>query len=455
MKIIPDQKTTLDLQIIDLTEEGEGVGKKDGFTWFVKGGLPGDQVKCHVTKVNKSFGKAEAIKLLKASEDRVEAPCSYYSVCGGCQIQDLSYEAQLKFKKDTVMNTLMRIGGFEKPIVRDVLSMKEPYRYRNKGAYAVVATKEGPVIGLYEKNSHRIVPVADCLIQNESHKAILEAFKSYMVSFNVPAYNSKAKEGLVRHLVIRQSDATGEIMVIVVTAKRKLPMTDKMVGLLMGAVPQITSVVQNIQPENTSEILGEACKYLYGNEFIEDHMGALKFQISPLSFFQVNSKQAKRLYDSALNAADLSGDEVVFDLYSGTGTLSLFLAQKAKKVYGVELSSHAVEDARKNAAVNDVGNVEFILGLSEIEVPKLYASGVTADVVVVDPPRVGCEDSVIECIKEMNPKKIVYVSCKPSTMARDMKKLCSEEAYSLSWVQPVDLFGHTTGVECVALLERL
>lgn len=454
MKIIDDKKTTFDLEIIDLTEEGDGVGKRDGFTWFVRGGLPGDKVKCHVNKVNKHFGKADAVALIKPSKDRVAPECIYFDRCGGCQIQDMAYDAQLRHKKDMVYNVLRRIGGFEAPCVRDTMGMKDPYRFRNKGAYAVRSISGEVALGFYEKQSHRLVSVEDCIVQKENHKSILKAFKAYMSAFNIMPYNARSREGLVKHLVIKQSESTGEIMVIVVTSKRKLTMTDKMVTLLREAEPAITSVVQNIQPAHTSEILGEDCKILFGNDHIVDEMGTLKFRISPLSFYQVNSKQAKRLYDTALVAADLEGHETVFDLYCGTGTLSLFLAQKAQKVYGVELSSQAIEDSKNNAAFNNCTNAEFVLGHSEIEAPKLYAEGIEADVVVLDPPRSGCEKAVLDCILDMMPKKVVYVSCKPSTMARDLKILCESGEFQLEWVQPVDMFGHSTGVECVAKLNR-
>lgn len=454
MKRIPEKKSLLELEIIDLTEEGNGVGKKDGFTWFVKGALPGDVVKCHVTKVNKTFGKADAVSFVKTSENRVEPLCRYFGECGGCQIQDYDYKAQLAFKKDSVYNVLMRIGGFEKPIVRDTLGMKDPYRFRNKGAYAVTANGADTSVGFYQMGSHKIVDVEDCLIQNMKHRAVLAAFRKYLSDFDVPAYNERTKKGLIKHLVIRQSEITGEMMVIVVTAKKKIPMTDKLVMLLREACPEIKAVVQNLQPEHTSEILGEVCYQLYGESFIFDVMGDLKFQISPLSFYQVNAPQAKRLYDTALHAAELTGEETVLDLYCGTGTLSLFLAQQAKAVYGVEISGQAIEDAKRNAELNQMENTHFILGRSEIEAPKLYASGIEADVVVLDPPRSGCEESVLNCIKDMLPNRVVYVSCKPSTMARDLKILCMEDDYKLQWVQPVDMFGHATSVEAVALLTR-
>ncbi len=443
-----------ELDIIDLNEEGDGVGKRNGFTWFVRGGLPGDRVKCHALKANKRFGRAVAVQVLKPSSNRVEAPCRYFDSCGGCQIQNYDYAAQLAFKENMVKQTLTRIGGFEAVDVKPILSMETPYRFRNKGAYAVGEVEGRVVVGLYEKHSHKIVDVADCLIQEAQHADIIKAFKAYMMAFGIPAYKHRQKQGLIRHLVIRQSEATGEIMVTVVTHKHKLPMTQKLVEMLRSANPNIVSIVQNIQPEATSEILGDTCKMLFGTPYIVDAMGELAFQISPLSFYQVNSKQAHRLYQAALDAAALDGDDVVFDLFSGTGTLSLFLAQTAKAVYGVEMSAQAVEDANANKNANDLENVTFVLGRSEIIAPKLYAEGTVADVVVLDPPRAGCEQPVLEVLLDMLPRRVVYVSCKVSTMARDLKFLCESGAYTLEWAQPVDMFGHSTGVETVALLTR-
>ena len=454
MKIIEDKKPYFEVYIIYLNEDGDGVGKKNGFTWFVEKALPGDRVQCHAMKVNKSFGRAVATRLIEPSEYRDEAPCPYFEDCGGCQIQNMAYDAQLRFKRTWVEAAVQRIGGFADVTVKDTLGMADPFRFRNKGAYAVSEVDKAPVIGFYKRHSHDLVDVADCLVQDAGHASIIDAFKTYMKAFKVSGYRSKAKEGLVRHLVIRTSNKTGEVMVIVVTSKRKLPMTQKMVELLRAANPKIVSVVQNIQPEHTSEILGIDYKHLYGKAFIEDEMGALSFQISPASFYQVNTPQAVRLYESALLAAELTGKEVVFDLYSGTGSLSLFLAQKAKALYGVELNADAVADAEKNAAANGMAHVQFEVGLSELVAPRLYSEGIRADVVVVDPPRSGCEGAVLECIRDMGPKRVVYVSCKASTMARDLKILCEDEAYTIDWIQPVDLFGHTTGVEVVAALKR-
>lgn len=454
MKGNHDHKVEFEIDIIDLSEQGQGIGKRQGFIWFVEGAIPGDRVLCHAIKVNKNWGKARVVKWIKLSEKGVNPPCSYFPQCGGCQIQNYDYIEQLHFKRNSVLSVLERIGHFKSPEVKMTIGMEYPYRYRNKGAYAIGEKDGKPLVGLYEAKSHDIVNIEDCFIQHEGHAPLLKVIRNYMADYGVRAYDEKINKGILRHLVIRQSDDNEEMMVTLVTHKKKLPMSDKLVEMILDEQPLVVSIYQNIQPQKTQEILGDESILLWGKETITDKIGDLSFQISPVSFFQVNGIQSTRLYEVALEAAELEGHETVFDLYSGTGTLSLFLAQKAKKVYGVELNARAVQDAMENSTSNGFENVEFHVGRSEIVAPHLYSEGVRADVVVLDPPRTGCDEKVLECIVDMAPKKVVYVSCKPSTMARDARYLAEKGGYEIKWVQPVDMFGQTTSIECVMLMSR-
>ncbi|MBE0450190.1 MAG: 23S rRNA (uracil(1939)-C(5))-methyltransferase RlmD, partial [Clostridia bacterium] len=436
----------LEIDIIDLNEDGEGVGKHDGFTWFVPNTVPGDRVFCIPGEKKKSYGWARATEWVKDSSIKVDALCPYFDKCGGCQIQNIDYDQQLLLKSKWVSDALTRIGGFDGTIVKPTIGMESPYRYRNKGIYPVKEQKGKVQIGFYEKKSHRVVDIADCLIQHEGHFSIIKAFKHYMNDFKVPAFDERTKKGMIRHLAIRQSDDGQSVMVIVVTYKKSLTMTKALVDLLIKANPKIVSVVQNINLDLGPSVFGTENKILYGADSIVDHLGNLDFRISPLSFFQVNSEQALKLYETALEFASLTGEETVMDLYSGTGTLSLFLAEKAKKVYGVESYANAVNDAIQNAEMNGIKNAEFIIGTAEEITPNLLEAGILPNVVVVDPPRSGCEPEVLESILKMMPERIVYVSCKPSTLARDLKMLCSENLYEVMEVQPVDLFGHSMHV---------
>lgn len=440
-----------DLDIIDFNEDGEGIGKEDGFTWFVRGAVIGDHVNYLPLKRKKHYGFATIDTLVKASKDRVKPPCSVFERCGGCALQHYDYDAQLAFKTRLVENALMRIGSFQSIQVNPIIGMKEPFRFRNKAVYQL---SQNGKLGLYERGSHRVVPVDDCLVQDERHAQMIKAFRGYLEAFGVSIYHETQRAGMVKHLVIRRSDATRELMVTVVTSKAKLPMTKKLAEMLVEACPEVTSVHQSIQPEHTSKILGDTVKCLYGKAHLVDQIGSLSFQISPLSFFQVNSAQAYHLYQAALEAADLKGTETVFDFYCGTGTLTLFLAQRAKSVYGIELNGAALEDARINASHNQINHAQFIVGSVEEAAPALMEKGVMADVIVLDPPRSGCTAEVLDTLLQMAPRTIVYVSCKPSTLARDLKTLCADGTYHVAYAQPVDMFGHTTGVETVVKLVR-
>lgn len=444
----------IEILIEDIGDDGEGIGRYEGMTVFVDGALPGDRVLCTIDQQKKNFAKAKVNQILTKSKDRVNAPCPVYSLCGGCQIQDLNYGAQLKLKENMVQNTLERVGHLTGLTVEPIIGMKDPFRYRNKGIYPVQGTFEQPMIGFYKKHSHAVVDVKDCLLQDAKNSVIIETLRKYMKDFKVAPFNPKKGDGIIKNIMIRKSDATGEFMVVIVTNGRKLTMTKTLVNLLIQAEPKIVSIIQNIHGGQSVKGLGDEMKLLYGKETIRDSIGGLSFEISSKSFYQVNAKQTEILYSKALEYAELSGEENVVELYSGTGTISMFLAKNAKHVYGIEIVEDAIKDANNNAALNQIENVSFVFGSADDEIEKLYADGYEADVIVIDPPRAGCETKVIETILKFAPKRIVYVSCKPSTLARDLKMLCDAGQYTVEKVQPIDVFGHTVHVETVCLLTR-
>lgn len=444
----------IELDIVDLGDAGEGIGKYENFAVFVDNTVPGDKVLVKITKAKKSFAKASIVKILKESDLRQEAPCKYFDQCGGCQIQNIKYEDQLKLKENKVENIIRRIGGFKNVTINPIIGMENSFRYRNKGAFVVSKIDGKVVIGLYKKKSHEIIPIDDCLIQDESIKDILELVKKHIIKFDVKVYNRKTNSGLVRNVVVRKSEATGQYMVIIVTNGSKLPMSKVLAKTLVEVNERIVSVYQNINKKHSSEILGPDSKLLFGEEKIIDEIDGLKFEISPLSFYQVNSVQTEALYKKALEYCNLSGTELVIDLYSGIGTISLLLAREAREVIGIEYVKSAVIDARQNAKINDIENARFMRAKAEDKLPELVKDGFKPEVIVLDPPRVGCDKKVLDAILEVQPEKIVYVSCKPSTLARDLKILCTTGHYSLKKVTPVDMFGHSAHVETVVLLEK-
>jgi 23S rRNA (uracil1939-C5)-methyltransferase len=444
----------IELDIVDLGDVGEGIGKYENFAVFVEDTVPGDKVLVKITKAKKSFAKGQVIKLIKESELRQEAPCKYFEECGGCQIQNIKYENQLKLKENKVANIIKRIGGFTGVEINPIIGMENSFRYRNKGAFVVSKVNGKVVIGLYKKKSHEVIPVDDCLIQDEKVKDILEGVKKHIIKFDVKVYNRKNNSGLVRNVVVRKSEATGEYMVIIVTNGSKLPMSKVLAKTLVEENNKIVSVYQNINKKHSSEILGEDSKLLFGQEKIIDEIDGLKFEISPLSFYQVNSVQTEKLYKKALEYCNLSSEELVIDLYSGIGTISLLLAREAKEVIGIESVKPAVVDARQNAKINNIENVRFMRAKAEDKLPELVKDGFKPEVIVLDPPRVGCDKKVLDAILEVKPEKIVYVSCKPSTLARDLKILCESGEYTLEGVTPVDMFGHSAHVETVVKLQR-
>lgn len=438
--------------IEDIGHKGEGIGKVKGIPLFIQGGLPGDELKVEVTKLKKNYGFAKLLEIQKPSEKRVISRCPLAEVCGGCQIMSMDYSEQLNIKTQRVKETLKRIGKIEST-VHGTLGMEEPYHYRNKAQFPIGMDGNTPIMGFFKTGTHEIVNTEHCYIQHPVNDVLTKIVKEYIAKHGLTVYNEKSRKGLLRHMVSRISYETGDVMVIFVINGKDLPYKEELIERLKKKVKNLKTVVQNMNTKNTNVIFGDKTTTLYGEGYIMDRINELSFYISPRSFFQVNPMQTKVLYEKALEYADLTGEETVFDLYCGIGSISLFLAQKAKKVYGIEIVPEAIEDAKKNAELNNLTNTEFILGAAEEEVPKLYEKGITADVVVVDPPRKGCEEKVLETMVKMDPRRIVYVSCNPSTLARDLAYL-EENGYETREVQPVDLFPHSAHVECVALMYK-
>ena len=452
----------LELTIEDLTEDGSGIGKADGYPIFVKDTVPGDRVRVTVTRDKKRYAYARLSEVLAPSPDRVPPRCPLARACGGCQLQELAYPAQLDFKRRKIEAQLARIGGFavartpeeDGVFVEPVLGMEEPYRYRNKVQVPVGTDRNGRIVtGYYAGRTHSIVPHEHCLLARPGTDEVLAAVRGWMEHFRVPAYNEKTGSGLVRHVLVRTAQETGATLVCLVVSRRKVPHSRELVQALR-ALPDVRSVCLNIQPERSNVILGRETVSLSGEPWIEDRIGTLRFRISPQSFFQVNPLQTRRLYGAALELAALSGRETVWDLYCGIGTISLFLAQRAGKVIGVESVAPAVEDARENARRNGVENASFLCGKAEEVLPRYFEeTGERADVIVVDPPRKGCDPAVLSTMLAAAPARIVYVSCNSSTLARDLRIL-ADGGYSVRTVRPVDMFPQSAGVETVCCLYR-
>lgn len=442
------------IEITGQTHEGMGVGKIGGFTVFVEGAIFGEKVKVKIVKVLKNYSYGKLLEILIPSPYRANPPCPVVKRCGGCQLQHMSYEGQLKYKTQLVKDAVERIGGLKDIIVHETIGMKEPWNYRNKAQFPVGMNKNEAHIGFYAGRSHEIIDTKSCLIQDRVNDEVLDIFREFIKSYRISVYNEETGKGLIRHIMTRKGFKTGEIMICIVINGDDLPYADKLVETFRQKIKGLKTIVLNINKKKTNVILGLKNKIIYGEGFIYDFIGSFKFKISPLSFFQVNPVQTEILYKKALEYADLKGEEIVIDAYCGIGTISLFLSQKAKKVYGVEIVGQAIEDARANAKLNKIANVEFILGESETVIPRLYEEGIKADVIVVDPPRKGCDEKLLEVITKMAPERVVYVSCNPSTMARDLKYL-TERGYEVKEIQPVDQFPQTVHVECVVLMSRV
>ena len=443
------------LEIEDCGIDGEGIGKADGFTVFVKDAVIGDTVTAKIIKAKKNYGYGRLMEVLKPSPYRVEPKCEFARQCGGCQLQALSYDQQLVFKTNKVKGHLERIGGFTDIPMEPIIGMDELFHYRNKAQFPVGRNKEGKIVtGFYAGRTHNIIENRDCALGVAENKEVLDRVIAHMEKYEIEPYNEATGKGLVRHVLIRYGYFTKEVMVCLILNGNKIPKEEQLVKSLCE-IPGMTSITINVNKKRSNVILGEEICLLWGQEYITDRIGDISYQISPLSFYQVNPMQTQKLYAKALEYADLHGQETVWDLYCGIGTISLFLAQKAKFVRGVEIVPAAIENAKENAKLNGLENTEFFVGKAEEVLPREYKkNGVYADVIVVDPPRKGCDETLLETMVEMNPERIVYVSCDSATLARDLKYLC-ERGYELRKVCPVDQFGMTVHVETVCLLSKL
>lgn len=536
----------VDVDVTDgMGQHGEGVGKLDGFTLFIQGALPGERVRVKVLKLKKKYGYAKLLEVLKPSPHRTEAPCPLFGRCGGCQLQHVRYEEQLRLKRQIVIDNLERIGklqvqkddesgeasglsgvlseseqrladaygaadqaslsvdsagvgtgdgnaadadsdvsrpsigspadrlnvadqgedasaigeagegaeGSSGVVVHPTLGMKEPWHYRNKAQVPVGVENGRLLAGFYALGSHRIIDMDACLIQDEHNDQAIQTVKDLAQELGISIYDEENHRGLLRHIAVRKGFKTGEMMIVLVTNGRDIPKQDAWVQLIREQVPNVASICQNMNTKRTNVIFGEETRVLWGRDVIYDEIGDVRFAISARSFYQVNPVQTKVLYEKALEYAELSGKETVIDAYCGIGTISLFMARHADKVYGVEIVPEAVEDARRNALINDIRNAEFEVGKAEEVLPAWQKQGIRADVIVVDPPRKGCDEALLETILQMKPKRVVYVSCNPSTLARDLRIL-EDGGYRTVEVQPVDMFPHTVHVESVSLMVR-
>ncbi|MFI2857760.1 23S rRNA (uracil(1939)-C(5))-methyltransferase RlmD [Paenibacillus sp. JSM ZJ436] len=495
LPVAKNDETVID--IIGMNHDGEGVGRAEGYTLFVQGALPGEKVRVKVLKTKKQYGYAKLLELVEASPDRTSAPCPIYDQCGGCQLQHLDYAAQLQWKRQLVVDNLERIGkltveggrldgalreqsetlagdGAHKQvaygadmaaareardeqrkgiIVKPALGMSEPWRYRNKSQVPIGVTDGGLVGGFYARGSHRIVDMEACLIQHEENDKVVQRVKDIGRKLGITAYDEETGQGLLRHVVVKIGFSTGEMMIVLVTNGNSIPQREKWIAAIRQELPAVVSICHNVNTRRTNVIFGEVTSVLWGREVIYDYIGDVKFAISARSFYQVNPVQTEILYGKTVEYAGLTGNETVIDAYCGIGTISLFLAQHAKQVYGVEIVKEAIEDARANAALNHMHHVQFEVGASEDVIPAWKEQGIEADVIVVDPPRKGCDPRLLDTILEMRPERVVYVSCNPSTLARDLRIL-EDGGYRTVEVQPVDMFPHTVHVECCSLLVR-
>lgn len=453
-----EKNQVLQVEITDMGTEGEGIGKIDGYTLFIKDAVIGDTVEAKIMKAKKNYAYAKLEKVITPSLFRVEPKCAFAKSCGGCQLQAMSYEKQLEFKHNKVKNNLIRIGGFDtsflEGIMEEPVGMDVPYFYRNKAQFPFGYDKEGNIItGFYAGRTHSIIANTDCALGTAENKVILEEILGFMRSEKVSAYRETKGSGIVRHVLIRKGFSTGQIMVCLVINSDKLPKSEKLVERLKN-IPGMTGISISINKANTNVIMGTDIRLLWGKERIEDKIGELTFSISPLSFFQVNPVQTEKIYKQALEYASLTGNETVWDLYCGIGTISLFLAQKAKQVYGVEIIPEAIDDARENALRNGLTNAEFFVGKAEVVLPEKYEKeGIYADVIVVDPPRKGCDQDCLSTMIKMAPERIVYVSCDSATLARDLAYLCGK-GYELKKVRAFDNFPQSGHVETVCLLQK-
>lgn len=453
-KEVPVEKGKIyEIKINGLGHSGEGVGRYEEFTVFVPYALPNEIVTAEITEVKKSYAKGKLVKIIEQSPDRSAAKCPLYEECGGCQLQHLSYAAQLKAKKRQVADAVARIGGQKDIEIKETIGALHPWNYRNKMQFPVGRQGSHIVVGCYAQGSHKIINTESCFIQNEANNIIAREVRAIIKRLSLSPYDEKTGKGLIRHIIGRVSIVSGEVMVVIVTNGDVLPKQAKLIKEIRDNVEGVVSIMQNINKKRTNVIMGDKTIKLWGREYITDKLGDFVFNISARSFFQVNTVQAEVLYNKAVEYAELTGKETVIDAYCGTGTITLFLAKKAKKVYGIEIIAQAIADAKQNAVRNNIKNTEFITGDAVEIMPKLYEKGIISDVIVVDPPRAGCDKIVLETFAKMQPKRIVYVSCNPASLARDIA-IMEELGYKAIKIQPVDMFAQTGHVETVCLMSR-
>lgn len=450
------------IDITGMTHEAQGVGRVDGFTVFVDGALEGERVEVKIIKLAKSYAVGKLLNILTPSPNRIEPFCSSYRRCGGCNLQHLNYKAQLDFKTNLVQESLKRIGKLEDVVVHNTIGMDNSLAYRNKAQFPVGMSDNKPVIGFFAARSHEIIENDVCGIQHKSGDKIRSIIHDFIIKNGLSVYDEVQGKGLIRHVITRVGFRTGEAMVIIVINGKDIPLKQQLIDTIVSEVEKdsdlnkavsVKSIYLNINTLNTNIILGDKNIKIYGSKTITDYIGKFKFNISPMSFYQVNPSQTEVLYNKALEFAGLTGNETVFDLYCGIGTISLFLSEGAGKVYGVEVVEDAVRDAEENAKINDVSNAKFIAGNAPEVVGDLYEKGVRANVVVIDPPRKGCDEALLKTLVDMAPERIVYVSCNPATLARDLGYICGN-GFMVREVQPVDMFPYTGHVECCSLIVR-
>jgi len=440
------------VDIIDNGYEGEGIAKIDNFTIFIPGAIKGEKVKVVIVKVTSSFAYGKILEVLEKSTDRVkDVDCSTYKRCGGCNLRHINYAKTLELKKNTVQNLVNKTLK-EKIEVKNTIGMENPFNYRNKAQYPVGLDKQGnPVIGVFANRTHEVIEIKECMIQNKESEKIAKHICEFAKENNISVYNEETRKGLLRHIVIKVGIKTNEIMCVLVLNGREINNEEKLVKELIEKFPNIKTIVKNINTQNTNVILGKENINIYGEGYIYDKLGDYTFKISPLSFYQINPIQTEKLYNLALEKAELTGKEILFDLYCGIGTIGIFIANKAKEVYGIEIVEQAIEDAKENCKINNITNAKYYAGDTEKLLTDLIEKqNIIPDVVVVDPPRKGLDRTTIENIKNIKAKKVIYISCNPATLVRDLAYL--EDKYEVKEIQPVDMFPFTSHVECVAVM---
>jgi len=448
--VSPEEK--YEILINNVSHQGEGIGRVENFAVFVPGAIKGEKIEVKITEIRKNFARGELEKIILPSLNRVKPPCSVFNLCGGCHLQHINYKKQLEMKKEIVENVLSRIGN-QNIDVMPIIGMEIPWRYRNKGHFHLARENENITLGFYQSKSHDLVPVSQCLLFSQNINSLIKYLEKELTRQKITIYNHKTDKGNFRGIVLRESKYTGEIMIIFITREERWYLDENFLNNLIIAFPQVVSLCQNINKNPKMALFGKDFRILKGKTFIEDHIDSFKFKISPSSFFQVNVLQTEILYKKILEYANLSGKETVIDSYSGTGTISIYLAGKAKKVYGLELQKGAVRDAWANGELNNLSNLKFISGKAESWLYKWIQRGEKAEVIVIDPPRRGCSREVLKNIIKIKPEQILYVSCDMPTLARDIKYI-TQNGYNIEEVQPIDMFPHTSHIECLVHLTR-